>query len=448
MLETLRKEVGAPGLAAAIVVDGEVIWRGGVGLADTEAKVPMTPTVVGRAASVTKVLTGVALLIMRDAGQLSLDDPVATYVPEIAEVLYPSQDSPRITVRHLVTHSAGLPRLGELDYVTRADEGPTEAEVLKGLRGLALESEPGHRVTYSNLGASLAGIVVSRVSGMSYEAFVNSQILGPLGMKSSAWSSAGYAKERMAKGYPKPDIGLVAEHHWRFGAANAAGGLYLDVEDLARFARFQLSAWPPSDEADSGLLRRGSIRESHRLAGGGYGGGGHGVFWLVSKAGRIGHLVGHTGATDKYSSSVFLAPEKGVGVVVMANLGMGVTDGIAGKLLAVVAAALEPGPMAIPPPLLKGLERVTAMVASPTADAVRTHVASAYRAQIPESAFVGLFQQLANATRACKVGAPIEIRDATLGRFWVECEGVRFRLGLGVEPEAPHSIIYLELKPE
>ncbi len=448
LLEAQRAEIGAPGLAAAVLLDGEVIWRGGAGMADSEAKVPMTSAVVGRAASVTKLFTGVALLMLRDEGRLSFDAPLATYLPEIAEVLYPSEDSPRITVRHLFTHTSGLPRLGQLEYVTRAEEGPSEREILEGLRGLALESPPGLRVTYSNLGAALCGILVGRVSGMPYEDFVNARILQPLEMGSSAWSEAAYPQGQLAKGSPKPDVGLFAAHHWRFGAANAAGGLYLDVDDLARFARFQLSGWPARDDVDSGPLRRASIRESQLLAGGGFGKGGHGVFWVVSNAGSLGHVVGHTGATDKFSSSIVLAPGRGVGAVALANIGMGVTDPVVGKLTSAVSAALDAISITVPAPLVKGTERVAAVMKAPTEEMVNAHFGPAFRAMVPVSAITGLFERLAGVPGPCKIGTALEIANKSTGKFRIECKGRAFRLDLAVDAAEPHLITSLRIKPE
>ena len=448
MLEALRVETGAPGLSAAVLLDGEVIWQGAAGMADAEAKAPMATATVGRAASVTKLFTGAAILMLRDAGLLSLDAPVATYLPEVAEVLYPSADSPRMTVRHLVTHTSGLPRLGQLDYVTRPAQGPTADEVLAGLKGLALESVPGQRVTYSNLGAALAGILVSRVAQMPYETFVTERILKPLGMAASKWSRDGYAPSQVATGSPKADVGLFAPHHWVFGAANAAGGLYLNADDLAKFGAFQLAAWPPRDAEDTAPLRRASIRESHLLAGGGAGKGGHGIFWVVSSSGPLGHVVGHTGATDKFSSSIILAPQKGVGAVALANLGMGVTDPVVGKLTMALVSALESVAIQVPPALAKGVERVSAMMTSPTLEVTSVQFTADYRKIVPDAAVVGLFERLGQVPGPCKIGAAIEVVNPAAGSFRIGCKGRSFRLDLSVEDAAPHLITALRIKPE
>jgi CubicO group peptidase (beta-lactamase class C family) len=319
-----------PGLVAGLVIDGELVWSKGYGLRDLESKQPVDADTVFRLASITKSFTGMALLQLRDAGKLSLDDPAERYLPELAGLVYPTRDAPRITLRMLVTHRGGLPHdppIPDLDEHT-----PTDEEILKSLQGMTLDSTPGVVSAYSNLGFELAGMVVSRVSGMPYGDYLVSHVLRLLGMTSSGFDpDAG----RLATGY-MPD-GATMQHPKRIElGANAAGGLFSTVRDLARYAAFELSAWPPRDDADDGPLRRSSLREAQqmstwwglqvspralgepqraRAAGYGYG-------WGYNETCEWDTVVWHNGAlSDGYHSALFMLPDRGIAVVALTNTG-------------------------------------------------------------------------------------------------------------------------------
>jgi CubicO group peptidase (beta-lactamase class C family) len=98
-----------PGAVMGIIVDGELVWVKATGVRETTDKAPVTPDTVFRIASMTKSFTAMSILKLRDEGKLSLDDPVARYIPAFADLPYPTKDSPVITIRHLLTHSEGFP---------------------------------------------------------------------------------------------------------------------------------------------------------------------------------------------------------------------------------------------------------------------------------------------------------------------------------------------------
>jgi len=233
-----------PGLAVGLVLDRELIWSAGLGTRKIGEQQPVSAGTVFRIGSVTKLFTGLALLALRDEGLLRLDDPVARFLPEIARVVYPSADSPRIAIRHLVTHTSGLPRVGKLDYAER-QTGMTEAQVLAGLDDLALSSAPGTKTEYSNLAMGLAGLVIERAAHAPVRALISRRILGPLGMAHTVWTAADVPAGALATGYREAGGSFSPAEPWRFGAVAAMGGLYSSLADLARFAGFELAAWPP-----------------------------------------------------------------------------------------------------------------------------------------------------------------------------------------------------------
>jgi CubicO group peptidase (beta-lactamase class C family) len=333
-----------PGLAVGVVVDGKLVYSEGFGVSDPTTKEPVTTRTLFRLASLTKLFTGMAILQLRDQGKLDLDDPVSKYLPEIDGVVYPTGEHPPIRIRHLVTHTSGLPH----DGVQFA--GMTDAELLRDLQGLSLEFTPGSASGYSNLAMALAGVIISRASGMSYRTYMQTQILDPLGMTDSVWERSaaqrpvaqGMIWDREKKSFVPIDKDLVE------GASEPAGGLYSNIDDLTKFAAFEMSAWPPRTAPETLPLARSSVRESQLTAGPGAPGG-NGVNWFVFK-GTFGQQNNHAGALEGYRSEVELLPRRGIALLVLSGeLSQPDFDGIV-KLLVDEFAPLgaEPAPTAGP----------------------------------------------------------------------------------------------------
>ena len=148
-IENQRAYSGLPGASLAVVHDQELVWAAGFGWADVERRAPATPDTLYRIASITKTFTATALLQLRDAGKLQLDDPLARHLPWF-DIASPHAEAPPITIRHLLTHTAGLPREAAFPYWTDFDF-PTVERLREGLarqRGiLATETQ----WKYSNL---------------------------------------------------------------------------------------------------------------------------------------------------------------------------------------------------------------------------------------------------------------------------------------------------------
>src|SRR5262249_9082476 len=161
----------------------------------------------------------------------------------------PTADAPPITLRAILTHTSGLPRLGNFDYAD-ASRAPSEAEIVGSLRGLPLARAPGVGTEYSNLGVALAGIAVGRAAAMPCRDYVTQYLLRPLGMTATVWDREAVPEARLATAYSLDEKtgALKREEHWRLGASEGAGGIYSTVHDLARWAAMHLQAMPPRDE--------------------------------------------------------------------------------------------------------------------------------------------------------------------------------------------------------
>ncbi|WAS98054.1 serine hydrolase domain-containing protein [Nannocystis punicea] len=382
-VEAFAADEELPGLAVGVVLDGELALFVGVGVADLDSGAPVTEHTVFRIASLTKLFTATAILGLRDQGKLSLDDPASRHVPELARVVYPTADARRITIRDLLMHTSGLPRLGDFDY-TDPHDPPDRAEIVDSLEQFGLRSDPAASYSYSNLGFGLLGLVIEAAAGDEYRRVLDRTLLQPLGLEHAAWSAA-QAGPRLATGYTRKADRFVRQEHWNHGASAGAGALYLDIADLARFAAFHLDAWPARDGLEAGPVRRSSLREMAR-AGHVMGFkvhtptpeprvelGAQGLGWSVVQDCRFEHVLAHTGGTDGYRSAIRLLPQRGVGVVLLANRNGAPIERLAADLLAVLddtgaLARREPVPL---PALTATVERVTGLLTAWDAERAR-----------------------------------------------------------------------------
>lgn len=217
-----------PGVAVAVVKDGVVLHSKGYGSANLEWGCPITPDTVFCLASATKPFTALAVVLLEEQGKLSIDEPVTTYLPEYQPIWQ------AITLAHLLTHTSGIKNYVALEHfwkdLSRADRSPEE--LLSLVQHLPLEFGPGSKYSYSNSGYCLLGRVIEAVSGMSYEAFLQSHIFQPLGMLHSRYMADEPIISRRASGYEKTNRGYARAPYLSMTLPYAAGSLGSTLEDL------------------------------------------------------------------------------------------------------------------------------------------------------------------------------------------------------------------------
>jgi CubicO group peptidase (beta-lactamase class C family) len=259
------------GAAAGIVHGDELVWSGGAGFADQAAGRLSGPDVLYRIASITKTFTGTAILQLRDAGKLDLDDPVIKWVPELADSASP-QTIGGITIRRLLSHESGL--VSEPPGTDFLAESPSYQGVIA--RNLDRVSEiftavpPNTQLKYCNLGYQLLGEIISRVGQMPYSEYVSSSILKPLQMSSTGFEPLDPAlAERCAVGYCGRSFSDELAVAPSMPPVWAEGGLWSSVTDLARWLCFQIAAHPRVERSDnevagSSVLSAATRREMHK----------------------------------------------------------------------------------------------------------------------------------------------------------------------------------------
>ena len=169
-----------PGYAYGIVVDGQLAFKGSGGMANLQKNHSATPTSLFRIASMTKSITAMAILQLRDAGKLSLHDPVAKYLPELERIAPLTTDAPPPTIFNLLTMTAGFPE--DNPWGDRQLED-SDQDFLDFLReGISFSTIPSSGYEYSNLGYAMLGSIIARVTGMPYQKYINETIFKPLGI--------------------------------------------------------------------------------------------------------------------------------------------------------------------------------------------------------------------------------------------------------------------------
>jgi CubicO group peptidase (beta-lactamase class C family) len=320
-----------PGMIWGVVIDGQMAHLGSFGVRDLNSRAPVTTDTAFRIASMTKSVTALAVLKLRDTGRLSLEDPVSRWIPEFARMERPTRDTAPLTVRQLLSHSAGLPEDNPWgDQQLSATDAMMDEWLAKGI---PFSTPPGTRYEYSNYAFGLLGRVVTRASGVPYEQYARDEILSKLHMDGSTFQFAEVPAARRATGYRlKPDGTYGEEPPLPHGVFGAMGGLLTTATDLGKYVAFHLSAWPARDDEDTGPVRRASVREMAQLwtpanltaqlvngklraseAGYGFG-------LRVTSDCRFEHIVAHGGGLPGFGSYMAWLPDYGVGMFAMATL--------------------------------------------------------------------------------------------------------------------------------
>ncbi len=328
-----------PGVSIGIVYDQDLVWAKGFGYRDAAHRLPATTSTVYRIASITKTFTATAILQLRDAGKLQLDDPVRKHLGWF-EYRDRFPDAPAVTIRHLLTHTSGLPREADFPYWSDPDSFPTREEMIAALEDQESVFEPETRYKYSNLALALAGEIVATVSGAPYAGYIHDHVLDPLGMAGTTVRTEDIDRENLATGYEvmrRDGTQPVAPETDSKGLTPAAN-MSSTVEDLARYVSLQFRK---GRAGGAQILKGSTLREMHRVhwlepdwsSGRGLG------FGVWRQGTRT--LVGHGGWVGGYRTQIAFDTKSKVGVVVLTNSDEGGPGAYVRQAFDVVVPAIE-----------------------------------------------------------------------------------------------------------
>jgi CubicO group peptidase (beta-lactamase class C family) len=328
-----RTEIRRSGIAGSsfyLVRDGKVAAADHLGEQDSKAHVPVDGRTIYHWASITKTMTGIAILQLRDRGLLKLDDPVVRYVPELASVHNPFGDTGAITIRHLMSHSAGF-RGGTWPW-REHDWQPFEpkswAQLAAMLPYTEVQFRAGTRFSYSNPGIVYLGQVIERLSGEDFEVYIDKNILKPLGMHDSYFDRTPphLVRHRSHSYYIREGKRVEAPFDVDTGVTVSNGGLNAPMPDMARYAAFLIGDPKRSAEFDL-VLKRSSLDEMWRpqiAAGEDFTQGRmaattkSGLSFFIDE-GRGVRFIGHNGDQNGFRAYLSLCPEQRIGTLLAFN---------------------------------------------------------------------------------------------------------------------------------
>ncbi len=320
-LEAQRDYDHIPGMSVGIVKDQQLIWSKAYGFADLKKNVASEPNTIYSICSISKLFTSVAIMQLYEAGKLRLDDSISYLLPAFnIKQQYPG--SGPITIRSLLTHSSGLPRESDYPYWTGPDYPfPTQQQLADKLSKQKTLYPATTYFQYSNLGMSLLGEVIAKVSGKPYDVYVEENILKPLRLQTThPYLPAALWGNKFATGYGglKRDGTRDVIPLFDARGVQAAAGYSSTVEDLARFASWQFRLLKNGGKE---ILKASTLKEMQRVqwvdpdwkTHWGLG------FSISQQEGKT--LFGHGGSCPGYRTVLTLDPQEKYAFVVMINAG-------------------------------------------------------------------------------------------------------------------------------
>jgi CubicO group peptidase (beta-lactamase class C family) len=341
------KENGVPGLAIGILRPGHPDIEKGYGVTRLGTDTAATERTVYHMASISKPFVATAMMQLVEAGKVDLDQPVTRYVPWFR------MKDPRaasITLRQLLTHVSGMPDVTNYDWENPEYDAGALERYVRGLADSSLQSAPGEKWDYSNIGFEVLAQVIQSVSGQEFEAYVRDRLLVPAGMTHSTLLMSDIDSTKLAWGHGRSDSGVVSQATaYPYNRRHAASStMHSDAHDMLRWARINLNRgeldgrrilkpesydrlWNNERDMFESLRARAAAagvpmpyEYFHQ-----------GLSWFV--LGWKGHrLVNHSGGDRGFRTDLYIAPDDSVAVVVMANQDRADVGELARQLLALV----------------------------------------------------------------------------------------------------------------
>jgi len=288
----------------------------GYGFANLEWDIPNSPSSKFRLGSITKQFTAASILLLGERGKLKVDDPVKKYLPDAPAAW------DKITLFHLLTHASGIPSFTDFpDYASLEPFPATPEKLVARFRDKPLDFQPGEKMSYSNSGYVLLGYLIEKISGESYEKFVQENIFMPLGMKDSGYDSNSAIIPHRAAGYAPGPNGPINAGFINMTVPLSAGALYSTTEDLLRWEQGLFGGK---------VLSPSSLQEMTTPFKNDY------AFGLQVHSVNGRKIIDHGGGIEGFNTMLAYYPEEKLTVIVLGNLNGSVPQEIASKLAAVV----------------------------------------------------------------------------------------------------------------
>ena len=318
-LDSIQIYQHIPAISAGLVVGDNLVWSKGYGTLDAEHKIPASPDTIYSICSISKLFTSISLMQQYEQGKVRLDEPITAYLPW-AKFKATDEDSVPITLRGMLSHSAGLPRESDFPYWSGPDFSFPTREQIRAMIAKQAPLFPAERYfQYSNLGLTLVGETVEAVSGQPYADYAKTHVLDPIGLHDTrTYMPMDLYGKRLAVGYGalKRDGTRDLLKPFNARGITPAAGYTSTVQDLAKFASWQFRLLRTGKED---VLKASTLREMQRVQ---FMDPGWKVSWGLGFT--IQHkdnhtYVGHGGDCPGYQTILMLRPEDELGVILMDN---------------------------------------------------------------------------------------------------------------------------------
>jgi CubicO group peptidase (beta-lactamase class C family) len=324
MLEDIREKHNFPALAASVVVDGKTVVAGAVGFRKNGGPEKVTADDQFHLGSVTKSMTATVAAMLVEQGKLSWTTTIGEAFPELKSDIHP--DYLGVTLEQLLSHRSGAPKEPPADLWLKAwaaHGSPKEQRMafVKGLLARKPEAKPGTKFIYSNQGYTIAGVMLEKAAGKTWEDLLRSMLFAPLGMTTAGFGAPasvgkvdqpwGHKKSLLSGLEPVPP-GLRADNPL---AISPAGAVHCSVGDLAKYAAFHMAG----ERGESPLLKAESFKKLHTAL---PDNDDYALGWMVlDRPWADGRALMHNGSNTMFYVVVWMAPEKNCAVIVASNVG-------------------------------------------------------------------------------------------------------------------------------
>ena len=448
-----------PGYAYGIVVDGQLSFKGAGGYANIEEKIPATTSSMFRIASMSKSFTSLAILHLRDAGKLQLDDPVEMYIPALKGQGL-TKDAPAITIRHLMSHSAGFPEDNPWGDRQLADTEKDLSDLIQGQ--LSFSNAAGVEYEYSNLGFAMLGYIIHKVSGITYDAYIKQYILQPLGMNETTYEFTTIPKEKFVYGYRYINDNWRKEIPLQDGIYGAMGGMITSIDMFGKYIAMHEAAWPERNDVELLPVKRSSLREMHQPArfislnpnntfpngkkmvtASAYT---YGLKWIIDAEHK--KYIGHSGGLPGFGSNWQFLPDYGIGVMLFANVTYAPTTAINTAVLDTLVrmANLKPRETSVSPILAQRQEQLAKVIVKweKMPNIFAENFFDDYPIDLLKKQSSTLFAEMGKLVKINTMIAENQLR----GYCIIECEKGNLKLSFTLSPENPALIQEYHLTKE
>lgn len=300
-----------PGMSVVIVQGDKTIYQKGFGYSDIEAKKPVTSKSLFEIGSNSKAFTALGILNLQKNGLIKLDDEVTKYIPWF-KATYQGKNA-SITIEELLHHTSGVP-FKTIDKIPVTDDENAIEETVKTLVGVELDSAPGEKFQYATINYDVLGLIIEKVTGMTYEKYIEENVLKPMELNNTCLYRNDTNNQDIAQGYK---IGFLKPREYdapTYRGNKPAGYIISNAEDMAKYLKIQMGTL--DDSKFSKELITDSHEPNRRIAPLGDGLS-YAAGWFVYQKG--GGEISHGGNNPNYSSFIVFRPEDKVGIAVLSN---------------------------------------------------------------------------------------------------------------------------------